>query len=159
MTNPLIHKAVDEYLLVSKAGYDRRDIHGDERRGYTVRPRRDVSAEIQRVFSHLGRRRASATIGTCIGSIGVTALLAGLESVGLFAFVVAAVLTGAFYRSAPEWLFSDPDPTAEYTYSSTDGMTEPQLYRRLLIHKHREELEEEIIEYERKKQRKQQEGR
>jgi len=147
---------VVEYVLTSKAGLTRRDIRGEEWSGYHIERRTDIAATSRRVLSRVGRRRLSATVGAAFGTIGIATALAGLESTGLFVAFVGVVVAAAIDRHAPDVVFDgDVDPKATVTRSSTPGMSEREVYRRLTIHGEREDLKQEKIEKKRKRQERQ----
>jgi len=94
-----------------------------------------------------------ATFGT---SIGVTAALAGLELVGLYVASIVYLIAWSCYRYTPDVVFDgDVDAKATVTQSSTPGMSEREVYRRLTIHGEREDLKQEKIEKKRKRQERQ----
>lgn len=155
-----IQGEVAEYILTKNAGLTRRDIRGDVRRGVHVERRHDLAAVARRACSRVGRRRVAACVWAPFTFVGVATALAGLEYAGAFVALAGAVVAATVYRHAPDSVFEAPAPTAIVTKSSTDGMTEGEVDRRLSIHAEREELREEKIERRRKRQeRKSKSGR
>jgi hypothetical protein len=90
---------------------------------------------------------------------GVTAALAGLYAPAIFVALVGVSIAVLFYRNAPDVVFDDPPAKVIPTRSSSPGMTETEMYRRLAIHGEREDMKEEKIERERKRQRRQAKSR
>ena len=147
---------VVEYVLTSKAGLTRRDIRGEEWSGHHIERRTDLAATVRRVLGHVGRRRFAMGVATFGTTIGVTAALAGLELVGVYLTSIVYLIAWACYRYAPDVVFDgDVDPKATVTRSSTPGMSEREVYRRLTIHGEREDLKQEKIEKKRKRQERQ----
>ena len=148
---------VVEYLLTSKAGLSHRDIHGEERDGYHVRRRHDLAATTRRTLGRVGRRRFAMGVATFGTIVGVTAALAGLESVGVYLGSLIWFAAFLIYRYAPDVVFDgDVAPTATVTKSRVEGMTQNALNRRMLIHTKREEVKEEKLEKRRKRQERKQ---
>jgi hypothetical protein len=151
---------VVEYLLTSKAGLSHRDIHGEDRDGYHVRRRHDIAATARRVLGRVGRRRFAMGVATVGTTAGVTAALAGLESVGVYLASIVYLLAWACYRYAPDVVFDDDVPAAvTVTKSRVEGLSQNALNRRLLIHTKREEVKEEKLEKRRKRQERKQKVR
>lgn len=151
---------VVEYLLTSKAGLSHRDIHGEERDGYHVRRRHDIAAATRRVLGRVGRRRFAMGVATAGTTIGVTAALAGLESVGVYLASIVYLLAWACYRYTPDVVFDGDVPAAvTVTKSRVEGLSQNALNRRLLIHTKREEVKEEKLEKRRKRQERKQKVR
>lgn len=147
-----IQREVAEYILTKKAGLARSDIHGEDRRGIHVERRHDLVAVSRRVCSRVGRGGLAACIWAPFVFVATTAALAGLEYAGKFVALAGNALAVAAYHYAPDSLFDPPAPKAIVTESSTDGMTNAEVDRRLSIHTEREQLREEKIERRRKRQ-------
>lgn len=147
-----IQREVAEYILTKKAGLNRSDIHGEDRRGVHVERRHDIAAISRRACSRVGRPNVAACIWAPFAFAATMAALAGLEYAGAFVALTGNALAGAFYRYAPDSLFETPRPKAIVTKSSTDGMTDAEVDRRLSIHTEREQLREKKIERRRKRQ-------
>lgn len=147
----LIHREVAEYLMTKEGGLNRRDIHGERRRGTHVERRNDLAAVTRRVCGHVGRSGVRRYAGTFGFIIGVTTLLAGLELVAMYIGVLTIVAVAVVVDRIPDVVFDgDVAPAATVTRSHTPGMSDAEYARRKAIHGERNDLREEKIEEKRK---------
>jgi len=105
-----IQGEVAEYILTTDGGLNRRDIHGDRRRGTNVERRYDLAATTRRVCGRVGRSGFRRYAGTFGFIIGVTALLAGLELVAMYIGVLTIVFVVSIVDRIPDVVF-DGDVT------------------------------------------------